>query len=240
MTPRQKALLNAIIQEFIDTAEAVGSLHLPSKYKINASPATIRNEMAKLVELGFLEKPHSSSGRIPTTTGIKYYLEELIDALEDIEYSREAKFKEQMHQSRFNKKEIIIQSLRFLTEITNNASVALIDQNLFHYGLSTILDQPEFQDISKLKSILRLLEDYSILYDVFESYSTDRNIKVLVGEETGISDFEKYAVVFTPIKFFGDTNGYLAVIGPNRMRYKAVIPALRTIANNIESVVRGW
>lgn len=240
MTPRQKQLLNAIIQEFIDTAEAVGSLNIPVKYKIKASPATIRNEMARLVQLGYLEKPHSSSGRVPTTTGIKYYLQELLEEIDEIEYSIQTEMKERMHQLRYNKKDLIMNALTALAELTGNAAIALIDSNVYYSGVSSLLDFPEFQDLKKLRSILSVLENYSLLFDMFSEYGKEKDIKVLVGEETGLSNFEKYAVVFTPITLHGESEGFLSIVGPNRMKYSVVIPTLRTVANNIENVVRGW
>ncbi len=240
MTPRQKLLLRAIIEEFIDTAEAVGSLNLPKKYSIKASPATIRNEMAKLVKEGFLDKPHSSSGRIPTTSGLKFYLQELLEELDDLDYQYEAKLREILYQNRFDKKELISKGVHFLSELTNNVAIALIDNHIFYSGLPEILNIPEFQDLKNIKTLLSVIENYSMLYDLFESYRDEQNIKILIGEETGLSNFDKCAVIFTEIKLHGGDEGYLAIIGPNRMRYTTVIPALRIIANNIEDVIKGW
>ena len=59
MTPRQRKLLQAIINEFIESAEAVGSVNLVNKYRLDVSSATIRNEMAELMRQGYLMKPHS-------------------------------------------------------------------------------------------------------------------------------------------------------------------------------------
>ena len=66
ITERQKEILMAIIREFMSNADEVGSLALLEKYKLGISSATVRNEMAKLMELGLLEKSHISSGRYPT------------------------------------------------------------------------------------------------------------------------------------------------------------------------------
>ena len=75
MTDRQFKLLQAIIREFIESAEAVGSVNLVRKYRLNVSSATIRNEMAELMKQGYIEKPHTSAGRVPTTRGYKLFVD---------------------------------------------------------------------------------------------------------------------------------------------------------------------
>jgi len=78
LTERQIEILKAIIEEYIDTAEAVGSETLEKKRNLSASPATIRNEMVKLAEYGYIKKLHSSAGRVPTPEGMKFYVKELM------------------------------------------------------------------------------------------------------------------------------------------------------------------
>lgn len=83
MTSRKKAILKAVITEYIKTAEPVGSRTISRRYQMNLSPATIRNEMADLEEMGYLEQPHTSSGRVPTQKGYRIYVDSLMD-LEDL------------------------------------------------------------------------------------------------------------------------------------------------------------
>ena len=73
---RKRRILQAIIEEYIDTAEPVSSGNLVAELK--CSSATIRNDMAELEKIGFLEKTHTSSGRIPSQKGYRYYVDELI------------------------------------------------------------------------------------------------------------------------------------------------------------------
>ncbi len=73
LTDREAELLRAIIEEYIDNAEAVGSETIEKKYpKLGVSPATIRNEMAKLTKLGYLKQLHTSAGRVPTPVGLRF------------------------------------------------------------------------------------------------------------------------------------------------------------------------
>src|SRR3954468_12339960 len=78
LTDRQLLILQVIVDDFIQFAQPVGSRSLAKKPEISLSSATIRNEMADLEELGFIEKTHTSSGRIPSEKGYRYYVDHLI------------------------------------------------------------------------------------------------------------------------------------------------------------------
>ena len=78
LTPRMIDILKAIVDEFVATAEPVGSKTLVDKYRLPYSSATIRNDMAILETMGYLEKPHTSAGRIPSNKGYQYYCEHLL------------------------------------------------------------------------------------------------------------------------------------------------------------------
>ena len=79
LTPRKKKILAAVIEEYIRTAEPVGSKAIAAKGSLGCSPATIRNELAELVSRGYLEQPHTSAGRVPTPLGYRMYVNELME-----------------------------------------------------------------------------------------------------------------------------------------------------------------
>lgn len=78
MTERKKHILAAVIERYIKTGEPVGSKLLLESLDFSVSSATVRNEMAELSEMGYLEQPHTSSGRIPTQKGYRYYVDKLM------------------------------------------------------------------------------------------------------------------------------------------------------------------
>lgn len=78
LTERQKLILALIIREYIETAQPVGSESLQKRYNLDASPATIRNDMAALTEAGYLRQPHTSAGRVPTEDGYRYFVRQLM------------------------------------------------------------------------------------------------------------------------------------------------------------------
>ena len=78
LTQRQESILELIIREFVSTAEPVGSKRLVEAYGLNVSPATVRNEMKRLEQLGYLTHPHTSAGRVPTHQGYRYFVQHLL------------------------------------------------------------------------------------------------------------------------------------------------------------------
>lgn len=78
LSERQKLILSAIVDDYIRSAEPVGSRTISKRGDVGFSPATIRNDMSDLEELGYLEQPHTSAGRIPSQKGYRYYVDHLI------------------------------------------------------------------------------------------------------------------------------------------------------------------
>src|SRR5215204_7526773 len=74
---RKAAILRAVVREYIETAQPVGSGHVAQSPGVQVSPATVRNDMAVLEQEGFLEQPHTSAGRIPTEKGYRFFVDSL-------------------------------------------------------------------------------------------------------------------------------------------------------------------
>ncbi len=81
LEPRSEAILRAIIEEYVETAAPVGSLTLVAKYRLEVSPATVRNVMAELEAAGYIGHPHTSAGRVPTDAGYRLYVESIAEAV---------------------------------------------------------------------------------------------------------------------------------------------------------------
>lgn len=124
LTDRQKLILKAIVEEYIETAEPVGSKSLTDRPYLEFSSATIRFEMAKLEELGFLEKTHTSSGRIPSELGYRYYCSNLVTRDYDVQESFPL-IDEIFIRKEYQRDEAIKEALNLLSKLTNYTSVAL-------------------------------------------------------------------------------------------------------------------
>jgi heat-inducible transcriptional repressor len=78
LSDRQRQVLRIVIQEYVETAQPVGSTAIVSQYELGVSPATIRNELAALEKLGLLTHPHTSAGRVPTELGFRFFVRHLL------------------------------------------------------------------------------------------------------------------------------------------------------------------
>ncbi|MFZ5641680.1 MAG: heat-inducible transcriptional repressor HrcA [Bacillota bacterium] len=122
MDERKQKVLLAIIQDYIATAEPVGSRTISRKYELGVSPATIRNEMADLEEQGYIEQPHTSAGRVPSQLGYRYY----VDCL--MKKRRITKDEERIILSGYRKKsgeiaQVLRQTNHILSSMTSCASL---------------------------------------------------------------------------------------------------------------------
>ena len=95
LTQRQIQILKAVIEEYIVTAEPVGSETLEKKYNLGISPATIRNEMVRLSDMRMLSQPHTSSGRSPTPAALRYYVDHMMKP-KDMSVAEEVAVKEKV------------------------------------------------------------------------------------------------------------------------------------------------
>ncbi len=124
LNDRKKQILQAVIEEYINTAEPVSSGTLVEKYGLDFSSATIRNEMADLEKEGYLEKPHTSAGRIPSVKGYRFYVDELLNdeniSLDEIQY-----IKTQL-ETKVNEMEDLTKiTTNTISDITHYATVAI-------------------------------------------------------------------------------------------------------------------
>lgn len=99
LTERQKTLLLLIIRDYIESAQPIGSKRLMEHYRLDFSPATIRNEMSALTEMGYLRQPHTSAGRVPTEDGYRYFVSQMMHNAE-LPPSVQHTISHQFHQSR--------------------------------------------------------------------------------------------------------------------------------------------
>lgn len=124
LTDRQLFILQAIIDDYIRSAQPVGSRTISKRQDVTYSSATIRNEMADLEEMGFLEKPHSSAGRIPSEKGYRFYVDHLVSPSvlnqNDLHNIREL-FTEKMLEF----EQVIEQSAKILSDLTNYTTIIL-------------------------------------------------------------------------------------------------------------------
>lgn len=126
LTERQLIVLNLIIKHYIEYGEPIGSKSLLRESRLPVSPATIRNDMMRMEELGFLEKTHSSSGRIPSNMGYRYYVDQLVserenDSIEKIRKTIQTAIRTPYKEAQ----EIVETSAEMLSQLTNYTALSI-------------------------------------------------------------------------------------------------------------------
>lgn len=124
MDERKRRILQAITDDYIASAEPVGSRTIARKYRLGVSPATIRNEMADLEEAGYLEQPHTSAGRIPSDKGYRYYVDALMDPKDPTDDER-SRLRHEVNSRERAIEEMIHRTARLLSFLTQYTSVVV-------------------------------------------------------------------------------------------------------------------
>ncbi|MED3563701.1 heat-inducible transcriptional repressor HrcA [Bacillus xiapuensis] len=335
LTDRQLLILKVIVDDFIRSAQPVGSRSLSKKEEISFSSATIRNEMADLEDLGFLEKTHTSSGRVPSEKGYRYYVDHLLSPQElnqhDVSIIQSI-FAERI----FEFEKIIQKSAKILSELTNYTSIVLgpaaginklkkiqiiplnketavaifvtdtghvenrtfylppnvdagdlektvnilnerltsvpleelsgkiykevalllkqhihnydfmmktimeslkmpVNEKLFLGGKTNILSQPEFHDLSKIRSLLTMIDQEDWLYNLIRNESAGLNVKI--GRENENSAMENCSLITATYSVGAEKLGTIAILGPTRMEYSRVISLLQLLSKDLSSVL---
>ena len=128
MDSRKQKILEAVVLDYIETAEPVGSRTISKKYNLGVSSATIRNEMADLEEMGLIEQPHTSAGRVPSEAGYRYYVDYLM-AQSDIQQEAQQMISHALQDKQQKVGDVLRDSMKLLAEVTNCTTVMVLDEN---------------------------------------------------------------------------------------------------------------
>lgn len=233
LTDRQKQLLKAIIEEYIENAEPVGSEVIEKKHDLGVSPATIRIEMGKLTEKGYLRQPHTSAGRTPTSQGFRLYIQELMKE-KAIPVAAEVSIREMILQKRARHERLLKEAVTALAQRCNMVGMAVDDDaQLYYAGASNILEWPEFYDIDVTKFVLSLFDQNPMLQDIIGKAQGTDPIHILFGEDLGFEHLKPTGFVFTRYEFSPTDGGVIGVIGPARMNFQTVLPYVRYVRDVI-------
>jgi len=214
MSERKKFLLDTIVKEYVKTAQPVSSGILVDRYKLDISPATVRNEMMELEEEGYIYQPHTSSGRVPTEATYELLITDLREAKKRPRLKEgELKILEQA----FRREEAAFkQTAKAIAELSNGAVFWAFHKNdLYYTGLSNLFAQPEFREtaaVCDVSGVIDRMED--IIDGMFESIGS--GAQVLVGSKNPFGDF-----LSTVMVKYKDNNhdGVFGILGPLRMDY---------------------
>ena len=337
LNDRKKKILQLIIEDYISTAEPVGSRTIARKYDLGISPATIRNEMSDLEMLGYLEQPHTSAGRVPSAQAYRFYVDSLVEpgSLTDNDM---ALINGWFNERRRNIDEIFQSTAKILSRMTQNVSMVLanedavavfrymkflpLDENhailcivtddghvdncvveiplgmrpeemdymagrvsrmlegrrltditgamlndvhtdiaddrllltsmlqsiqnmkrrhqqqrVFMGGTKQLLNQPEFRDVERVKSLLGVLEEEKVVRDLLMA-DTDSGLKVTIGRENKFTGIQDCSMVQATYRLNGRIVGTMAVLGPTRMEYGKVITVMDYLHKYLKTIFK--
>ncbi len=236
LTSRQTQILKAIIDEYIATAVPVGSAALDRKYNLGISPATIRAEMVALTHMKYLNQPHTSSGRVPTPTAMKFYINQLMEQ-KQFGVMEEVKAKEGVRGAGKDFDKLMNEATHVLADKTHSLAIAATDDGeVWKSGMKNIFDNPEFSSILVCQNIFSMIEEVGSLHELFFERLTGLSpVEVLFGTELSWPTLGDLGVVATRFSVKGH-EGAIGVIGPFRMT-PSMIPSVRYFKTMIEELL---
>ena len=260
LTERRRIVLRAVVDHHVTSAAPVGSGVLAKAYSLNASPATIRSELGALENGSFVYQPHTSAGRVPTQTGYRQVVDEILSRPHltreaDLSYSDAPYPHKKLHMDL--RRACAGQNSLLLTEFFRSvvmhlskatASLALLNlslsrvagldtrvNQLYYNGLASLLTQPEFLKPGGQEGfthLVNILESERVLGEILEASSREDCLTVSIGTENCDSGLSELSLVACRYK-----SGTVAVIGPTRMNYKDAIAAVSTAAHTLDDIL---
>ncbi len=173
ITLRQKQILKWIVEEYVRTAEPVGSKAIAELLEYGYSSATIRNDMAELEDAGLLIKTHTSSGRVPSEKGYKLYVSEVMANRDDDEFPM---IDEIFKRNESSKEEAVRETMSLVSDLTNYASV--------------VLGSGAYNALIKQLQIVKLNENSAVIVMVTDQGYVESK-KILIPEDINFRDIEK-------------------------------------------------
>lgn len=235
MTDRQREILFAIIEEYAELATPVGSVTLAKLF--DCSSATIRAEMGKLEQMGYIMQPHTSAGRIPTDAGYRLYVNSLQESetplLED-NSDRTTKALATRIQAQTRADYAIRSAVDSLVELTGNLGLATIGDQLYISGFGGLFAQPEFIQSAQVQAVGKLLDN---IKPWLQEVQPNEAINVYIGSENPVGKASNVSLVISRFRSPYSDRSYIGVLGPTRQSYKRVMSLVRHAGLMLEEII---
>ncbi len=236
MTERQRLILAAIIEQHAEIAAPVGSVMLAKLFGV--SSATIRSEMARLEEMGFIVQPHTSAGRVPTDAGYRFYVNSLNEAQAEHPQqlldrsARAIEARIGTHSDRADK--AIRSAVDSLVDLTQNLGLATIGDELYLSGIGNLFSQPEFLQGNHAQAVARLLDN---LEPWLREAAPNEPLSVYIGAENPIGKASGATLIISRFRSPYSDNSYIGVLGPTRQSYAKVMRLVRHTGAMLEEIL---
>jgi len=245
LSDRQRRLLALVVHDFVQTAQPVASGALVRQHDLAFSSATVRHELAALEDMGLLTQPHTSSGRVPTVAGYRYFVEELMHIGELPQRDRRA-IRQRFQQVGGDLDRVMRLSAAVVARVSGVAGLAAAwpshaappEPQLYHAGLAQILYAPEFATADHLRGIVELLEHGEALEPILGRLPPT-GVQVIIGGEPPL---ERTPYLTLVLARFGQPAlpcGVLGVVGPTRLPYERAVSCVSFVARVMNQLLTG-
>ena len=227
---RKRAVLAATINNYIKEAQPVASDNIADDFDL--SSATIRNIFSDLEESGYLTHPYTSGGRVPTSKGYRYYVDFLLSQMDLLSSEKERIVREYKRQIE-KLEDVLERTSEIISVITHYAGIVSFlerQEKFFYNGISCILEQPEFQDLEKMRLIMKLIEEKERLMEIINRDFSGKS-RAYIGEELECPEMNNCTLIVSSYRLKDKPSGRLAVLGPIRMEYDRTISSLEYISD---------
>lgn len=228
LSERQKQLLTAIVELYVKTGDPVSSESIEKYHTLGVSPATIRNEMVRLTDAGFLKQPHTSAGRVPTAMGFRLYVNDLMKERQ-VPIVDEVSIRQELLDTRVGFDHMVQTATRALAKKCSTLALAINGDEIYYAGAANILDLQEFYDIDVTRFVLSMFDELSILQKIINQAQGPEPLHIIFGEETDFEYLRPTSFAFLNFNTGNARQGVIGMIGPNRLNFPVVIPYLRYI-----------
>jgi transcriptional regulator of heat shock response len=237
---RKGDVLRAVVIDYIRTGEPVGSGAIVRRYRLGVSPATIRNDMSALEDLGYLVQPHTSAGRIPTDRGYRFYVDSLPHraALSEAQRRAIATF---FGEPPTPLEEVLRRTAWLLSKLTSYGAVTQPPDahHVFIGGAANIASEETFERRETVQHLFEVLEEQEdALLAWLRSLCRAEDVAVRIGHENPLAAMQEISLVVSPYRIRGRSAGTIAVIGPTRMQYPTAISAVQAVARKLSDLAK--
>ncbi len=337
LTERKKKIFSAIVEEYINTGEPVGSRTIAQKFRWSLSPATIRNVMADLEEDAFILQPHTSAGRVPTDKGYRYYVDHLME-LRRITKEEEEFIQKSFRDKNADQETILERASKIISLLTKVAGIVMAprlrcstlkfiglklvapskilvtlitgsgliknsiieidgeineaelnriseflnselegmtlselrafltrrlleertsfyillkkamglilnapfmksDDRIFFEGISYIIQQPEFSNISKMGSLLKAIEEETNFLELLDADIEGEGVHIHIGKENPFKEIQECSIITCNYSIGRQAIGTVGAIGPTRMEYDRAVSVVSYISDFLGKVL---
>lgn len=264
MRQRRDAIFRLIVESYVETAEPVGSRTISKHSDMKLSPASIRNVMSDLEEMGLIKQPHTSAGRVPTDKGYRYYVDSLMRR--EVLPGKERDWVTSELRKAHSIEGLAEKVSKVISELTENAALIYIrnlkrvsflnhlleelveaqrlgdffeeDAELFIEGAFRILEQPEFHDFVRMKNLLRAFDQKYDFLKILVDDLKEEGIHVHIGKENALGQLENVSMVVKDYYVGGRPIGGVAAVGPTRMDYPKVVSVVDFVADSVTQLVK--